>query len=191
MKDLLTLKIKNMVCERCILAVWKTLIDIDAVVERVELGIVYLSVPLSLEQLKQVETTFIKLGFEILSDNQSEIVEKVKNSIHEKFQNLNETQWQKTFSTELEKNIGKDYSYISHLFSMTEGITIEKYLSKQKIEKVKEFLIYNELSLVQIADQLGFSSTQYLSSKFKQSTGMTPSAFKKLSPYHLRKKLDQ
>ncbi|MBB6463969.1 helix-turn-helix domain-containing protein [Flammeovirga kamogawensis] len=189
MIDLLTLRIKNMVCERCILTVWQALIDAGAVVERVDLGVAYISVPLSVDQRKEIEQTFKKLGFSFLNDKQSSLVEGVKNFIHHKFSNLDEKQWTSTLSEELQKELGKDYTTISTLFSNTEGITIEKYLSNQKVEKVKEFLSYNEMSLSQIADVLGYSSTQYLSRKFKQSTGMTPSEFKKNSHKPLRKSL--
>lgn len=189
MKDLLTLKIKNMVCERCILVVWQTFIDVDAIVEKVELGVVYLSLPLSLDQKEEIDGKFKKLGFEFLTNYQTEIVEKVKNCIHGKLKKLDSENWKQKLSDELESEIGKEYTTISHLFSLTEGITIEKYLTLQKIEKVKELLIYNELSLKEIADLLGYSSTQYLSSKFKQVTGMTPIVFKKLCPIHLRKSL--
>ncbi|WP_170178479.1 helix-turn-helix domain-containing protein [Flammeovirga pectinis] len=189
MIDLLTLRIKNMVCERCILTVWQALIDVDAVVERVDLGVAYISVPLSADQTKEIEQTFKKLGFSFLNNKQSRLVEGVKNFIHHKFSNLDEKQWNATLSEELQKELGKDYTTISTLFSNTEGITIEKYLSNQKVEKVKEFLSYNEMTLNQIADILGYSSTQYLSRKFKQHTGMTPSEFKKNSHKPLRKSL--
>jgi AraC-like DNA-binding protein len=82
-----------------------------------------------------------------------------------------------------------DYSYLSNLFSAVEGITIEKYHIAQKIERVKELLIYNELSLSEIAYQMGYSSVAHLSSQFKQVTGLTPSAFKKLQK-QVRKPLD-
>ncbi|WP_044202190.1 AraC family transcriptional regulator [Flammeovirga sp. OC4] len=186
MKDLLTLRIKNMVCPRCVQAVWNILDQNDVMVDRVELGVAYLQLPLQPEQRDIVTKDLENLGFEILDDKQTILVEKVKNLIHDKFQNLEKQQWNKTFSSELEEQLKKDYSTISHLFSSTEGVTIEKYLNQQKIEKVKEFLIYDELSVKEIADLLGFNSTQYLSSKFKQATGMTPNSFKKMNPTHLR-----
>ena len=191
MIDLLTLKIKNMVCDRCIHVVWNILLNVDAVVDRIELGTAYLQVPLTAEQRSTVEQELNKLGFEILNNKQTEIVEGVKNFIHDKFQNLNEETWTENFSDQLQKHLGKDYPSISNLFSLTEGITIEKYLSKQKIEKAKELISYDELSFAEIADLLGFSSTQYLSSKFKQTIGMTPSAFKKQMNNPPRKSLDE
>ncbi|WP_063850941.1 AraC family transcriptional regulator [Flammeovirga sp. SJP92] len=186
MKDLLTLRIKNMVCPRCVQAVWNILDKNDVMVDRVELGVAYLQLPLQPEQRDNVTKDLENLGFEILDDRQSILVEKIKNLIHDKFQNLSQQQWNRTFSSELEETLKRDYSTISHLFSSTEGVTIEKYLNQQKIEKVKEFLIYDELSVKEIADLLGFNSTQYLSSKFKQATGMTPNSFKKMNPIHLR-----
>jgi YesN/AraC family two-component response regulator len=80
----------------------------------------------------------------------------------------------------LAKELGHDYSYLSNLFSSVEGVTIEKYLILQKIEKVKELLVYNELSLNEISYQLGYSSVQHLSNQFKKITGLTPSHFKKI-----------
>ncbi|WP_281616413.1 AraC family transcriptional regulator [Flammeovirga sp. SubArs3] len=191
MIDLLTLKIKNMVCDRCIHVVWQTLLDIDASVDRVELGTVYLQVPLSKDQQTLLEQKLGALGFEILNDKQKEVVESVKNFIHDKFQNLSMTTWNENFSDQLQKHIGKDYSYVSKLFSLTEGVTIEKFLSKQKIEKSKELISYDEMSLAEIADLLGFSSSQYLSSKFKQTIGLTPSEFKKQMHKPMRKSLDE
>ncbi|KXX67637.1 hypothetical protein AVL50_26630 [Flammeovirga sp. SJP92] len=175
-----------MVCPRCVQAVWNILDKNDVMVDRVELGVAYLQLPLQPEQRDNVTKDLENLGFEILDDRQSILVEKIKNLIHDKFQNLSQQQWNRTFSSELEETLKRDYSTISHLFSSTEGVTIEKYLNQQKIEKVKEFLIYDELSVKEIADLLGFNSTQYLSSKFKQATGMTPNSFKKMNPIHLR-----
>ena len=90
----------------------------------------------------------------------------------------------------LAKELGHDYSYLSNLFSSVEGVTIEKYLILQKIEKVKELLVYNELSLNEISFQLGYSSVQHLSNQFKKITGLTPSHFKKLKE-NKRKPLDE
>ncbi|OHX66839.1 helix-turn-helix domain-containing protein [Flammeovirga pacifica] len=191
MIDLLTLRIKNMVCNRCIQAVWNIFEKNDVMLDRVELGVAYLQLPLQPNQKEIVIKDLQDLGFELLDNKQSIIVEKVKNVIHHKFEHLDQDIWKNNLSVELQKEIGMDYSKISTLFSSVEGITIEKYLNHQKIEKVKEFLSYDELTIAQIADILGYSSSQYLSSKFKQSTGLTPSNFKSMNQKPLRKSLDE
>ena len=82
------------------------------------------------------------------------------------------------YSAYIEGKLKKKYNYLSNLFSEIEGITIEQFIIFQKIEKVKELLVYNELSLSEIADKLGYSSVAYLSTLFKKATGLTPSYFK-------------
>ncbi len=93
------------------------------------------------------------------------------------------------FSRLLAQHTGHDYSYLSKLFSEVEGITIEQYLIRQKTEKVKELLLYNEMPLSQIAFELGYSSTAHLSAQFKKTTGLTPTQFKQMG-VHSRKSLD-
>ena len=94
------------------------------------------------------------------------------------------------FSEILTKKLNKDYSYLSGLFSEVEGVTIERYIISQKIEKVKELIVYDELNFSEIAFQLGYSSVAHLSAQFKKTTGLTPSYFKKMGGIH-RKSLDQ
>ena len=89
----------------------------------------------------------------------------------------------------LSRHLRKDYTYLSNLFSSVENTTIEQYFIQQKIEKVKEWLVYDELSLGEMAFKLGYSSVAHLSNQFKKITGFTPSQFKKLKDHH-RKKLD-
>lgn len=128
------------------------------------------------EQLKQ---ELKSVGFDLLDDKKSKVIEKVKTLIvdlvHNKNNNLNIT-----LSQYLTYELHQDYSALSNLFSEVEGITIEKYFILQKIEKVKELLVYDELTLSEIAFQLNYSSVSYLSNQFKKVTGLTPSHFKKL-----------
>lgn len=117
-------------------------------------------------------------GFELLMDKNARLVEQVKivviNLIYQnQLEHLN-----KNFSEVIAHEIGKDYSNLSNLFSSVERITIEKYIILQKIERVKELLVYEELSLGEIAYRLGYSSVQHLSGQFKSVTGLTPSHFK-------------
>ena len=94
------------------------------------------------------------------------------------------------FSDFLSSELNHDYSYLSHLFSMVEGTTIEKYMILQRIEKVKELLVYDELTVNEISYKLGYSSVAHLSRQFKSVTGLTPSHYKKVRE-EKRKPLDQ
>jgi len=134
---------------------------------------------LSKEKLSELSDNLKVIGFELMDDKRSKLIEQIKtfiiNIIHYK-----EEQPQKNFSELISKHLHHDYSYLSNLFSEVEGVTIEQYIINQKIEKVKELLTYGELSLSQIAFQLGYSSTAHLSNQFKKLTGLTPSHFKQL-----------
>jgi AraC-like DNA-binding protein len=129
------------------------------------------------------------VGFELIDDKRSKLIEQIKTYIIETVQYKEEPR-QKRFSELLSQHLHHDYSYLSKLFSEVEGITIEQYVINQKIEKVKELLLYDELSLSQIAFQLGYSSTAHLSAQFKKLTGFTPSQFKQMG-VQSRKALDE
>jgi len=118
------------------------------------------------------------VGFELLDDKRKQTIEKVKNLITDLVQNQNNN-LDITLSEYLTKKIFQDYNSLSNLFSEVVGITIEKYYILQKIERVKELLVYNELTLSEISFQLNYSSVAYLSNQFKKVTGLTPSHFKK------------
>ncbi|WP_186756058.1 helix-turn-helix domain-containing protein [Echinicola salinicaeni] len=171
--------IKNMVCPRCIMAVEKIFEDQGIAVDKVELGKVSVPVSLAKETEKNLEKALQEMGFELLREKQIQTVERIKNALHAIMQ-------QEELSTDLNLSdyihtiIPEDYSGLSHLFSTTMGITIEKYFIHLKIEKTKELLCYQELQLSEIAWRLGYSSVQHLSSQFKKVVGMTPSAYKKL-----------
>ena len=175
-----TLHIKNMVCPRCIKVVKDEFEELGLSVERIELGEVTLSSTISTEEIEKIKTVLNRDGFELIDDKKGRIIERIKTLLIERihfsengFESLNT-------SVVLSKELGHDYSYLSHLFSSVEGITIEKYMINQKIEKVKELLVYDEFSLSEIAFMLGYSSVQHLSNQFKKVTGLTPSYFKKL-----------
>jgi AraC-like DNA-binding protein len=157
--------------------------------ESVQLGEVHLVHEPSEAQLAMLRERLQELGFELLDDGKKRIIEKIKTIIIEQIHYRSGDQIY-NYSELLSTGLRKDYSYLSHLFSEVEGITIEKYIINQKIEKVKELLVYNELSLNEIAFRLGYSSVAHLSSQFKKITGLTPSHFKKLGGIH-RKTLDQ
>jgi len=181
-----------MVCDRCIKVVRDELERIDDLkLLRIDLGQVELEEPLTTIQRQIVETRLNELGFEILDDRKSRLISDIKtliiDEIHHGQEQLKQYQ---NFSDFLATKIGYDYSYLNNLFAAKEGKTIGKYIVEQKIEKVKELLAYDELSLGEIAWQLDYSSTQYLSAQFKKQTGLTPSEFKKIA-FQNRKPLDQ
>jgi AraC-like DNA-binding protein len=131
------------------------------------------------EKVEQLSQNLSALGFELLDNSKQQLIEKIKNII---IQHVHYTQEENNhnYSEILSKALHKDYSYLSSLFSEVEGITIKKYLINQKIEKVKVLIIYDELSLSEIAYQLGYSSVAHLSNQFKKVTGLRPSHFKKV-----------
>ncbi len=173
----MTLFIKNMVCKRCITAVSGELERLGLAPRSVDLGEVDLPAPPAPETLETLRERLAAHGFELLDDQRSRLIEKVKTVLIEQVQS---GELPEDFS--LVKFIGtalhRDYSAVSKLFSEVEGLTLEQYFILQKIEKVKEWLVYNELTLSEIAFRLGYSSVAYLSSQFKKVTGMTPSEFK-------------
>jgi AraC family transcriptional regulator len=183
------LYIKNMVCERCIIAVRRELEAEGIPYQSIQLGEIELTSKLSKEVLKRLSENLQLAGFEILDDKRSRIVEKIKNTIVSLIHH-NESDLNIKLSALLEDKLKLDYHYLTTLFSSVEGITIEKYTILQRIEKAKELLMYDELSISQIADQMGYSSVQHLSQQFKKVTGLTPSHFKNLKE-NKRKPLDK
>ncbi|MDO1449212.1 AraC family transcriptional regulator [Rhodocytophaga aerolata] len=174
-----TLHIKNMVCSRCMKVVKTELENLGLHPEVVKLGEVLLHESDKQIDKKKVNEVFAKHGFELLDDKKSHIIEKIKSTVIELI-HYQESKEHKKLSYLIEEKIGLDYTYLSSLFSATEGITIEKYIILQRIERVKELLVYDELTLSEIAWQLGYSSVQHLSHQFKKVTGLTPSHFKEI-----------
>lgn len=138
----------------------------------------------------QVEKVLLSGGFELINDQQRQIIEQVKTIIIEHVHHDKHKLASTNFSDFLEQQVGVNYYSLSKLFSSIEGVTIEKFIILQKIERVKELLIYGELSLGEIAFDLGYSSAAHLSGQFKQVTGLTPTAFKKMTGLR-RNPLDQ
>lgn len=182
--------IKNMVCDRCILVVRQELEKLNIDYKSVQLGEVELTNIPSKDQIQEIKNNLHPLGFEVLDDKKTSIVEKIKSSIIQLIHGTDEVELNKKLSILLAERLDMDYNYLTTLFSSTEGITIEKYVILQRIEKAKELLMYDELSLSEIADKLGYSSVQHLSQQFKKITGLTPSHFKQLKE-NKRKPLDK
>jgi len=185
-----TLHIKNMVCNRCVKAVQNEIIKLQLSIKSIELGKVTVAEKISDKQRETLRIVLLENGFELIDDRKSQLVDAIKTLVIEKVHHSNSVDETINTSAYLSDKLGFDYSYLSKLFSAVVGITIEKYIIHQRIERAKELLAYNELSLKEIAFQMGYSSTQHLSSQFKKVTGLTPSHFKQLKNYK-RKPLDE
>ena len=177
-----------MVCPRCITSVENILKENNLNSKYVQLGEIELTKTPAKKNLQKFSEDLEKVGFELLDDQKTQLIEKIKTLLIQKVQAGN---IEEHFSIHnyLTKKIFKDYSSISNLFSEVEGITIEQFFILQKLEKTKEWLIYDELSVTQIAFNLGYSSTQHLSGQFKKLIGMTPTQFKSMGVGH-RKAID-
>ncbi|MEA5256657.1 AraC family transcriptional regulator [Arcicella aquatica] len=184
------LYIKNMVCDRCKMVVNQILTQLNIEVEQIELGEVIIQQDLDEHTQTTLAQKLNDIGFELLDDKRKKIVEKIKNVVIEMIYQGDDSVDKITPSFLIAERVGRDYKYLSTLFSEIEGKTIEQYLIFQKIERVKELLVYDELTLSQIADQLHYSSVQHLSNQFKKVMGQTPSRFKE-AQYHTRKALDE
>lgn len=145
----------------------------------VELGEVEISNELTAEVQDQLKNALLKYGLELMDDKKSVLVEKIKNVIIEMI-HYNDELPQTNYSDYLREKLQYDYNYLSNLFSEVKGITIEHYIIAHKIERAKELLIYNELTLTEIAYLLHYSSVSHLSNQFKKVTGLTPSFFKNM-----------
>lgn len=170
--------IKNMVCPRCISAVSNILKQLEISYASIKLGEVKLMSTLNTNTKKELSEALQNSGFNLIDDRKSQLIEQMKtlvvNKIHHSSSELN-IKWADYVSD----NIHLDYKYLSSLFSSVESITFEQYIINQKIERVKELIVYDELTLSEIAFKMNYSSVAYLSNQFKKVTGMTPSQFKK------------
>ncbi|MCB0841215.1 MAG: helix-turn-helix transcriptional regulator [Bacteroidetes bacterium] len=184
------LSIKNMVCNRCIRVVKEDLEAMGHEIRSIKLGEVILGKPVDENQLSQIREKLEASGFELIDDEQVKTIEEVKTLVIEHIHHHKEKPDYLNFSDFLAERMEKNYTNLSRLFSAMEGITIEKYIILQKIERVKELLLYGEQSLSEIAFELGYSSVAHLSGQFKKVTGLSPTAFQKMIEPR-RKSLDQ
>lgn len=178
-----------MVCPRCISAVRNELNQMNIDIASIELGEVDIIKELTPDEIQHFDQSIRKIGFELIGDRKSRIIEQIKNEIVYLVHHSDEV-LTTNLSTWLADKLHYDYTYLSNLFSEVEGTTIEKYYIVQRIEKVKELLVYDELSLSEIADSLGYSSPAYLSSQFKKVTGLTPTFYKSIKETK-RKNIDE
>lgn len=178
-----------MVCPRCVMAVEGVLRELEIEPVSVTLGEVTLREPISDMQQNELKTRLTALGFEWIDDKRVRLIEQVKKAVIELVHRENNA-LKTNLSDYIAEKTHHEYNYVSHLFSEIENTTIEKYFIAQKIERVKELLVYDELSLSEIADGLNYSSAAHLSAQFKKVTGLTPSHFKQIKE-NKRKPLDQ
>lgn len=173
------LYIKNMVCDRCKWVVKTEIEKLGFEANVIVLGEVELKESIDNKEEKQIKEALENFGFELIDDKKSKVIEKIKTLIIDLVHHKN-NQLATNLSEYLSNQLSQDYSTLSNLFSEVEDITIEKYFISQKIEKVKELLVYDELTLSEIAFQLNYSSVAYLSNQFKKVTGFSPSHYKQL-----------
>ena len=168
-----------MVSLRCKMIVKSELEKMHLQFTVVELGEVEITGELSSEQQQELKTSLLKSGLELLEDKKSMLIEKIKNIVVEMIHYSDEAPLL-NFSSYLSEKLNYDYNYLSNLFSEVKGTTIEHFIIAHKIERAKELLIYNELTLTEIAEKLHYSNVAHLSNQFKKVTGLTPTFFKKM-----------
>ncbi len=168
--------VKNMVCDRCSMVVRQELEKIGMKPLSVALGEIALTSAPTPENLNQISESLSAVGFSVIDDRKARVVEQIKTAIMDVVHRG--TKLDTNLSNYLARQTGREYSSLSNLFSEVEGVTIEHYFIRQKIEKTKELLLYGELTLSQIASELGYSSVAHLSNQFKKVTGLTPSQFR-------------
>ncbi|MET7001419.1 AraC family transcriptional regulator [Chitinophaga defluvii] len=174
------LHVKNMVCPRCLKVVRTVLEDLGYNITDIQLGKVTVKGEVNDAQLQAVNDALQPEGFSLMDDRKQQLVEAIKNIVVATVHYSALDEMKENFSTLLSSKLLKDYHYLSNLFSEMEDTTIEQYIIQQKIERVKELLAYDELTLSEIAYKLGYSSVAHLSGQFKKVTGLTPSKFKQL-----------
>jgi AraC-like DNA-binding protein len=184
------LYIKNMVCNRCILVVKQELQKLNIENCNVALGEVETKDELSKEQIQQFAKNLGEVGFELIDNQSSNIIEKIKMLVIKKARNeVDENNKRIKLSNYLSASLHLEYTHLSSLFSSVEGRTIENFFIEQRIERAKELLVYGQMTLSGIAYEMDYSSVAHLSAQFKKITGLTPSYFKEVGAA-TRKPLD-
>jgi AraC-like DNA-binding protein len=171
--------VKNMVCDRCIRSVQEQLEALGYKVVAIELGRVEVAQTLRKSDYTKISKMLSDNGFELISDTDVETIEQIKRIVLDHLHHGPKKPANVNFSTYLASELGLNYFHLSKLFSATEGMTIERYIILQKIERVKELLLYDQQNLSEIAFDLEYSSVAHLSRQFKNVSGLTPTAFKK------------
>lgn len=168
-----------MVSLRCKILVKDKLLKLGLKYFTVDLGQVKILENITDLQREQLKRELLKSGLELMDDKRAIVIEKIKNIVIDMVHHTDELPKIK-FSVFLSEELGYDYTYLANLFSQTEGITIQQFILNHKIERIKELILYNELSLSEISHRLNYSSAAALSNQFKKITGLTPSFYKRL-----------
>jgi AraC-like DNA-binding protein len=168
-----------MVSDRCKMIVREELKMLGLHFVLVDMGVVDIMENISDEQREQIRTSLHKSGLELMDGKKAMLIELIKNAIIEMVHYKKEMV-KVNFSDYLSEKLKHDYTYLANLFSEVQGITIEQFMIKHKIERVKELIIYDELNLTEIAEKMRYSSVAHLSNQFKKITGLSPSHFKNL-----------
>ncbi|NCI45912.1 helix-turn-helix domain-containing protein [Sediminibacterium soli] len=171
------LLVKNMVSKRCIMAVKQLLSELHIHPSDITLGEIELSHPLSIVKQEQLKKALLLIGLELVTDKKSMLIEKIKSSILE-LVHYSDEPVNKKYSCFLSEKLKYDYTYLSNIFKKTKGICIEDYIIAHKIERVKQLLVYSNMSLTEISYHLNYSSVGHLSNQFKKVTGITTRDFK-------------
>lgn len=168
-----------MVSLRCKMIVQQELDRIGIPYLSVNLGSVETENSIPCTQMEELKESLKRVGLEIIEDKKNILIDKIKLAINVMIQS-NEEATRINYSDFISEKLDYDYTYLSNIFSEAEGITIQQYVIALKIERVKEFLLYDELSLTEISDRMNYSSVSHLSNQFKKVTGLTPSTFYQL-----------
>lgn len=171
--------IKNMVCVRCKMAVQSVLDGLQISFREIELGRAELNADLSAQQLKQLNEALKHYQLELMDDKKKIMAERVKVLIIELFHSPDANLYER-LSDYLSKTLFYDYTYLANVFSETEGTTIERFYIESRVERAKELMVYESMTVTEIAYHLNYSSVSHFSLQFKKVTGQTPSQFKKL-----------
>ncbi|WP_114940237.1 helix-turn-helix domain-containing protein [Mucilaginibacter endophyticus] len=172
------LYIKNMVCDRCVTTIRPQLESLGFTVKEIILGRAEITPEPNEEQLQLIAATLKIPGFELINKETDKITEVIKNIVIDMVHHSDLSQLKTSYSDLIANHLNKDYTYLSRIFSNSQGMTIERFIIEQKVEKIKELLQYGELNLNEISYQMGYSSSAHLSTQFKSITGLTPSQFK-------------
>jgi len=173
------LYVKFMVSLRCKMVVEEALAELDLKHTAVELGMVEVLGEISDKQREILRARLLRYGLELLDDKRSILIERIKNVITEMIHFSNELP-KVNYSDFISEKLGYDYTYLANIFSEVTGVTIQQFIIINKIERVKELILYDELNLTEISFKLHYSSVAHLSNQFKKVTGLSPSFFKQL-----------
>ncbi len=169
--------IKNMVSLRCKKIVKEEFERLGLRYAVIDLGIVEMPDELTLNQRSELKDHLLESGLELLEDRKSEVIEQIKNVVVGMIHHSDEVP-KVNYSDYISEKLSYNYNYLSNLFSEAKGITIQQYIIKHKIERVKELLLYDQLNLTEISYKMHYSSVAHLSNQFKKVTGFSPSIFK-------------